>query len=458
MQTNGAGCGESTDSEYDDDDDSDSEGKTSGRRKQVQYFLNGVQVCRRAFQRMLGVGCSRMNRTRARFQGQDERKLQGHGSFARPASATTSVESFMQKLYYSVSESMPTLWHRFCIISFFFSSLSKSGPLYVGERVVHVDLGDLKAFTIAFSVWSRLLSNSMDLSDDGARVKLLNELMDDALAGTTSRICRALQPSKMAVRELPPGNWAQIYLLYQSFCLANDLECAGRTTFYRATTEWRKALKFRPHSKHSLCHICDREKSKMRHSSDFLQHAAAADSLLGHLKQTWGVQKSLLGCSRTIAIPSGHPLSDIRRLRQEQTCIAKVATRQDANTSPPPRGRNYGNQAGFQNRTHISVSAILAHGYGCIVYLSEEGNVAGGTFSFLAILISFFPTWSDVWAFKPCLGKKNSVWCFFTCLFSRLGMFAPLHWELQARRPPCGTTISEDIVVSTRQYSKRAEE
>ena len=111
MQTNGAGCGESTDSEYDDDDDddSDSEGKTSGRRKQVQYFLNGVQVCRRAFQRMLGVGCSRMNRTRARFQGQDERKLQGHGSFARPASATTSVESFMQKLYYSVSESMPTL-------------------------------------------------------------------------------------------------------------------------------------------------------------------------------------------------------------------------------------------------------------------------------------------------------------------------------------------------------------
>lgn len=84
-----------------------------------------------------------------------------------------------------------------------------------------MDLGDLKAFTIGFSVWSRLLSNSMDLSDDGARVKLLNELMDDALAGTTSRICRALQPSKMAVRELPPGNWAQIYLLYQSFCLAN---------------------------------------------------------------------------------------------------------------------------------------------------------------------------------------------------------------------------------------------
>ena len=58
-------------------------------------------------------------------------------------------------------------------------------------------------------------------------------------------------------------------------------------------------------------------------------------------------------------------------------------------TSPPPRGRNYGNQAGFQNRTHISVSAILAHGYGCIVYLSEEGNVAGGTFSSLTIAWDF---------------------------------------------------------------------
>ena len=348
MQTNGAGCGESTDSEYDDDDDdddSDSEGKTSGRRKQVQYFLNGVQVCRRAFQRMLGVGCSRMNRTRARFQGQDERKLQGHGSFARPASATTSVESFMQKLYYSVSESMPTLWHRFCIISFFFSSSSKSGPLYVGERVVHVDVGDLKAFTIGFSVWSRLLSNSMDLSDDGARVKLLNELMDDALAGTTSRICRALQPSKMAVRELPPGNWAQIYLLYQSFCLANDLECAGRTTFYRATTEWRKALKFRPHSKHSLCHICDREKSKMRHSSDFLQHAAAADSLLGHLKQTWECRRAYWAARE--------------RSRSHQDTLCLIFDGYDKSKPVLPRwphGRMPKNPI-FErlNRTHISV-------------------------------------------------------------------------------------------------------
>lgn len=142
MQTNGAGTGESSasDSEYDDDDDDSSEGKTS--RKTVKYFLNGVQVCRRAFQRMLGVGCSRMNRTRTRFQGQDERKLQGHGSFAKPALATTSVESFMQKLYYSVSESMPTLWPGFCIIrlSFFSFIIKISRNWRLGKGLSSVDL------------------------------------------------------------------------------------------------------------------------------------------------------------------------------------------------------------------------------------------------------------------------------------------------------------------------------
>ena len=109
MQTNGATVGESDDSgsEEDSDGSSDDE-KPMKRNRAVKYFLNGTQVCRRAFQRMLGIGSSRLNRTRSRFQGMDERKQKGQTSSTRPALATASVGNLLQKLYWSVSESMPT--------------------------------------------------------------------------------------------------------------------------------------------------------------------------------------------------------------------------------------------------------------------------------------------------------------------------------------------------------------
>ena len=85
MQTNGATVGESDDSgsEEDSDGSSDDE-KPMKRNRAVKYFLNGTQVCRRAFQRMLGIGSSRLNRTRSRFQGMDERKQKGQTSSTRP--------------------------------------------------------------------------------------------------------------------------------------------------------------------------------------------------------------------------------------------------------------------------------------------------------------------------------------------------------------------------------------
>ena len=113
MQTNGATVGESDDSGSEEDSDGSSDDEKPMRRNRaVKYFLNGTQVCRRAFQRMLGIGSSRLNRTRSRFQGMDERTQKGQSSFSRPALATASVGNFLQKLYWSVSESMPTQWLR----------------------------------------------------------------------------------------------------------------------------------------------------------------------------------------------------------------------------------------------------------------------------------------------------------------------------------------------------------
>ena len=277
----------------------------------------------------------------------------------------------------------------------------------------------------------------MDLNDDDARAKLLHQLLDNALAGTTNQICSAIDPSKLAIRELPPGTWAQIYLLYQSFCLANDLECAGQTTFYSATMPWRKALKFRPASKHSLCTTCDRLKSSMRHSKDFLQHAKAADELLGHLKLTW-LNRKAYWHAREMS-------------RAHQETLRVIFDGFDKSKPVVPRwahGQLPKNPI-FErlSRTNIAISATLCHGYGAIIYMAEEGCMAGGSFVSLR--------W--IWRVEVFLVGWTLLWiCYLMNLLShftasasnpRLGVLASLHRSLQTRRSQGWPSISADAVV-----------
>ena len=116
------------------------------RRQKVKtsWYLGTQQICRRAWARMLGIGQSRLQRTRHSWQGLDERTLPGWtitpvdqpvlqmlfaffqmvydcmtnnltsqslisaGAQPRSALMTASVNAFMYKTYYSISETMPT--------------------------------------------------------------------------------------------------------------------------------------------------------------------------------------------------------------------------------------------------------------------------------------------------------------------------------------------------------------
>ena len=241
----------------------------------------------------------------------------------------------------------------------------------------------------------------MDLSDDDARAKLLQQLMNDALIGTTAKTIAILHPKKLAIRELPPGNWAQIYVLYQSFCLSQDLDCASRATFYNVTKEWRRALRFRPFSKHSLCTTCDRLKSKMRHAKDFVAHASAADSLLGHLRMTWECRQAYWNAR------------ELSRSHHDVLCLIFDGYDKSKPVFPRwPHGQ-LPKHPTFErlNRTHVAVSAILAHGYGCFVFLSEEGCVAGGTFSSLAFIIVCLGHFLSFYQLAQKASKAGSASC-----------------------------------------------
>lgn len=64
-----------SDSGSDSSDDSSSNSRRQSHK--TKWFLGDVQVCRRAFAKMLGIGQSRLQRTRHTFQGLDERTLPG---------------------------------------------------------------------------------------------------------------------------------------------------------------------------------------------------------------------------------------------------------------------------------------------------------------------------------------------------------------------------------------------
>lgn len=86
--------GENNSSDDDDDDDPDGASSCSSSndwKHHVNWYVGGTRVCRRAFLRMLGVGCNRLNRTRDRFRGLDERRVTGEWLFVNFA-ATTSVK------------------------------------------------------------------------------------------------------------------------------------------------------------------------------------------------------------------------------------------------------------------------------------------------------------------------------------------------------------------------------
>lgn len=228
----------------------------------------------------------------------------------------------------------------------------------------------------------RLLNQTMDLDHEETRAKLLAELLHDALEGPSCRITK-LNPKLLAAREMPPGNWQQLYLLYVASCQANNTEAACRATFYAATTAWRKTLKFRAKSQHSVCGVCDKLKARMRSSTDFQAHALCADQLLGHLRMTWRCRQTYWAAR------------EASRAKQDTLCI--IYDGYDKSKAMVPRW-NQGRLPKipvFERlvRPHISVSATLAHGWGCVIFLAEEGVSTGGSFSWEAVFITISMCW-----------------------------------------------------------------
>ena len=301
-------------------------------------------MCRRAFARLLGVGEHRLGRTRHCFQGRDERQ-QGQPRGGRPNLQEQTVHAFLRNLYWSVAETMPT-----------------------GAATV-----------------------SMIPHDQDSRQQLLEDLAQNALEGSGQRAFR--HPSELPRRELPPGNWSDIYCLYLAHCLAVKQEAVSRATFYRASALWYSCLRLRAKSQHSTCLECDQLRSKMRHAKDFMSHALAADLLLGHLSLAWQAKRQYWSARAQSRLRNGTLLTLIVDGFDKSKLLLPRWAR-----GRTPKGTVFDKN----RRPNLNLACVLAHGFGAFIYIADEAMSCGASWTWEIL----FRTTEMVWQKCRMTGER----------------------------------------------------
>lgn len=250
----------------------------------------------------------------------------------------------------------------------------------------HMYIAVKTLFWLLFAKQIRILKNAQGLDNEEARSKLLQSLVQESLEGPTSRLLRA-DPAKMAYRELPPGNWSSLYVLYQSHCLATNQEIAGRSTFYDCTLQWRKCMKFRKKSQHSTCLVCDRLKSEMRHATSFMEHAKFANRLLGHLAQTWKCREKYWEARSNSRAKADQLtlITDGYGYDKSKPCLPRWPH------GRPPKGGAFDKCP----RTGMQLSAVIAHGWGCAIYLAPEHVSCGGSYTWETLFHTMSLCWKQ---------------------------------------------------------------
>ena len=122
--------------------------------------------------------------------------------------------------------------------------------------------------------------------------EILQCLLDVALQEELQGI---LEPQVLPKKYLPPGRRSDLYHLYLAACMGSGTKAASTKTFYRAFSQWRKVLRFRPRTQHTQCCICHRLKAAIANSRSFVDHAKHCDQYHRHLAGMYADRKVYAG-------------------------------------------------------------------------------------------------------------------------------------------------------------------
>lgn len=120
-------------------------------------------------------------------------------------------------------------------------------------------------------IWLRMIAKSNVNKDDSElREELLQRLIDCRLMGPYTQLSFQHDPQRLALRELPHGNWSNVYIMYCAHCRSHGEEPASKSTFFSVADHWRCALRFHKKTQHQICSTCSTLKSRIRECKDTL--------------------------------------------------------------------------------------------------------------------------------------------------------------------------------------------
>lgn len=103
--------------------------------------------------------------------------------------------------------------------------------------------------------------------DEELQAELLRALIHRKLNGAVQQTLD-MDPQRLPLRELPPGDTASLYMLYLAWNRVSMTKPCCKSTFYVVAKSWRPCLRFRARSEHALCVTCQRLKAAIAEADE----------------------------------------------------------------------------------------------------------------------------------------------------------------------------------------------
>jgi hypothetical protein len=150
----------------------------------------------------------------------------------------------------------------------------------------------------------------------------------------------------------------------------SGINAASPFVFYQVwNRDWKHVLLFRKVSTHTTCSICHKLKSQIRCAKGLQAHLAHCDRLLQHMARQWADRH----CYRKLR----------DQARREKNLLVAICDGMDRSKFALPRwAQGRAPKAAEKHRRPVlEVSAVIFHGHGTYVFITDEDTSIGSDWS-----------------------------------------------------------------------------
>ena len=217
--------------------------KVSSAPGSLNYVILGKPVCRRAYQRLLGIGSNKLHSIHfAVVTGKQSPPLDMRyisKPLSCPSATTSNIVSYLQSLYDSVAETLPDKLDELC----------KADDVSI-KRCPSPVVAEADPYALEIKVGRTTYPSMFGKDDSPSKKRLRGSVHLDACGPVCDRVEKLL----------PPGNFHDQWEMYT---VVTGTTCAF-STFWRIWRTQFPHLKFRQWRQHACCSICIRYKLLIR--------------------------------------------------------------------------------------------------------------------------------------------------------------------------------------------------